>query len=232
MRGQRRTSAAPGEGWGPARACAVAGLPRAGRAEQQSRGGRLQTPLWPRGERGPAMRPLDDTGAAKRQESGLPLMDIPSPGSRQEPAAAEVVETPGPGGCWQCPSSPCGSRAQQGECGARTLARVSPMGEPRGAPVGGNPRSRGRGAAHGGPRLSLPPCWKLRNTVALSPAGGGCGLERSSPLRPSQRKDRRKFLIGLEPIWGSQTVPIIKVLWAGSGSPIAVRCALREVGGQ
>ncbi|KAI4550952.1 hypothetical protein R6Z07F_017751 [Ovis aries] len=59
------------------------------------------------------MRPLDDTGAAKRQESGLPLMDIPSPGSRQEPAAAEVVETPGPGGCWQCPSSPCGSRAQQ-----------------------------------------------------------------------------------------------------------------------
>uniref|UniRef100_A0A8C6FK50 Solute carrier family 35 member G1 n=1 Tax=Moschus moschiferus TaxID=68415 RepID=A0A8C6FK50_MOSMO len=59
------------------------------------------------------MRPLDDTGAAKRQESGLPLMDIPSPGSRQEPAAAEVVETPRPGGCWQCPSSPCGSRAQQ-----------------------------------------------------------------------------------------------------------------------
>ncbi|XP_059968301.1 solute carrier family 35 member G1 [Mesoplodon densirostris] len=59
------------------------------------------------------MRPVDDTGAAKRLESGLPLVDIPPPGSRQESAATEVAETPGPGGCWQCPSLPCGSRAEQ-----------------------------------------------------------------------------------------------------------------------
>ncbi|XP_065750694.1 solute carrier family 35 member G1 isoform X4 [Phocoena phocoena] len=59
------------------------------------------------------MRPVDDTGAAKRLESGLPLVDIPPSGSRQESAATEVAETPGPGGCWQCPSLPCGSRAEQ-----------------------------------------------------------------------------------------------------------------------
>ncbi|XP_057593356.1 solute carrier family 35 member G1 [Hippopotamus amphibius kiboko] len=59
------------------------------------------------------MPPVEDTGAVKRLDSGLPLMDIPLSGSKREPAAAEVVETPGPGGCWQCPSPPCGSRAQQ-----------------------------------------------------------------------------------------------------------------------
>lgn len=177
------------------------------------------------------MRPLDDTGAAKRQDSGLPLMDIRTPSSRQEPAAAEVVETPGPGGCWQCPSSPCGSRAQQGECGARTLARVSPMGEPRGrqwvgipAAVGGGLRMVGRASpSHPAGSSGTPSRCHLR---------AGVRAGKKPPLRPSRRKDRRKFLISLEPIWVSETVPIIKVLRAGSWSPIAVRCALPEVGGQ
>lgn len=121
------------------------------------------------------MRPVDDTGAAKRLESGLPLVDIPPPGSRQESAATEVAETPGPGGCWQCPSLPCGSRAEQGECGARTLVRVSPVGDRAGA-SGGGPRSRRPGAPCG-PRPPFPPCSELVNTLVLSPGGGGgCGL--------------------------------------------------------
>ncbi|KAM7072949.1 solute carrier family 35 member G1 [Molossus nigricans] len=58
------------------------------------------------------MRPLDDPGAAELQEPRLPLTDITPPAASEELAAAEAVETPGPGSCWLCRSSPCGSRAQ------------------------------------------------------------------------------------------------------------------------
>ncbi|XP_072827755.1 solute carrier family 35 member G1 [Vicugna pacos] len=59
------------------------------------------------------MRPLDNSGAAEQLESVLQLKDNRPPGASQQPAAAEVAETPGPGRCWQCGSSPCGSSAQQ-----------------------------------------------------------------------------------------------------------------------
>ncbi|XP_058399547.1 solute carrier family 35 member G1 isoform X1 [Diceros bicornis minor] len=58
------------------------------------------------------MRPLDGTGAAELPELGLTLTDDAPPGASEEPAAAEAAETPGPGRCWLCRSSPCGSCAQ------------------------------------------------------------------------------------------------------------------------
>ncbi|XP_032985760.1 solute carrier family 35 member G1 isoform X2 [Rhinolophus ferrumequinum] len=58
------------------------------------------------------MRPLDGTQAAERQEPALPLTGDRSPGASEEPAAADAAGTPGPGWCWLCRSSPCGSRVQ------------------------------------------------------------------------------------------------------------------------
>lgn len=82
------------------------------------------------------MRPLDGPGAAELQEPRLPLTDITPPDASEELAAAEAVETPGPGSCWLCRSSPCGSRAQPGEYGVRTVAPVSPLGDQAGASAG------------------------------------------------------------------------------------------------
>ncbi|KAB1270971.1 Solute carrier family 35 member G1 [Camelus dromedarius] len=43
------------------------------------------------------MRPLDNSGAAEQLASGLQMKDNRPPGASQQPAAAEVAETPGPG---------------------------------------------------------------------------------------------------------------------------------------
>lgn len=91
------------------------------------------------------MRPQNDTGATEQPQYGLQLMDDRPPGSSEERRVdAEIAETPGSGRCWQCSSWPCSSRAQQGECGARTLARVSPWGTGR-EPAGGVPAAVGSG---------------------------------------------------------------------------------------
>ena len=107
----------------------------------------------------------------------------------------------------------------------------SPWGNQEGASGWESPQPRAGGCAWWTAPL-LPTLLEAPEHPRAVTCGRGCGLERRSPLRPSRRKDRRKFLIGLEPIWVSETVPIIKVLRAGSWSPIAVRCALPEVGGQ
>lgn len=156
VRGQRRTSPIPGSGraWGgrgsggPRGPCAHARRGRRRRPEEpgsraaaagaRRRDGRVEIA-------GSAMWPLESPGSAELQEPGLPLTDDTPPGASEEPAAAETAETPDPGWCWPCRSSPCGSRVQPGECGVQTRARVSPLGGRWAGASAGSPAAAGRG---------------------------------------------------------------------------------------
>lgn len=114
------------------------------------------------------MRPLGSSGVAELREPGLPLTADTSPAASEEsPAAgeepAEAAESPGPSRRWLCGSSPCGSRAQPGECGVRTVAPVSPLGA-------------GLALARGALRATTP-CPEPRKTWELSP-----GEQSRSPL--------------------------------------------------
>lgn len=118
----------------------------AGRAWQQSRGCRRQTPRG-RGEvAGCTMRPVDSTGATELQEPGVRLTEDTPPGASQEPAAAEDVGTPDPHSvwCWLCRSSPCGLRVQPGEWGGVDLGAGLALGGLVGCQHG-DPGSRGPG---------------------------------------------------------------------------------------
>ncbi|OWK07782.1 SLC35G1, partial [Cervus elaphus hippelaphus] len=83
------------------------------------------------------MRPLDDTGAAKRQESGLPLMDISSPGFRQECRGSG--DAPAGGGLRMVdrasPSHPAGSSGTLSRCHLRAEGGGAGCGLERRSPL-------------------------------------------------------------------------------------------------
>ncbi|XP_053441154.1 solute carrier family 35 member G1 [Nycticebus coucang] len=58
------------------------------------------------------MQPQDNAGAADPRGPGLLMTDDASPGTSEEPAAAEAAGAPVRGKCWLCGSSPCGSSAE------------------------------------------------------------------------------------------------------------------------
>lgn len=153
VRGQRRTSPIPGRGAGAgggARGpCAHARRRRRRRPEEPSSGAAAAGARRRdgRGEiAGCAMWPLESPGAAELQEPALSLTDDTPPSASEEPAAAEAAETPNPGWCWPCRSSPCASRVQPGECGVRTWAQVSPLGGRWAGGSAGIPAAAGRGS--------------------------------------------------------------------------------------
>lgn len=143
------------------------------------------------------MPPLDSTAAAELQEPGLLLTEDTPPAASGEPAAAEAVETPGPGCCWLCRSSPWGSRAQPGECGCGPRRQSRPGGTRRALAREPSPR--------GASRTATPP---LPSALPRAPGDPRAVTWGQQSGDPRTRRRERKFRIVLGTFWNSKAVKL------------------------